>query len=451
MPEENLYNQPVTNRQRPVVAIIGRVNVGKSTLLNRLTGERMAIVSDTPGTTRDRLITTIAWQDKEFTLIDTGGLIAEPSSPIDEGVNQHVKESVNEADLILFLVSAPDGVIPADLEIADWLRKTGKPILLIANKADSLRRETMAVDFYSMGMGDPILISAYHDLGIDDLLDEIISLIPESPPADISDERMLKIALVGRPNVGKSMLLNKLLGEDRAIVSDIPGTTRDALDTILDYDGDPVILIDTAGVKRRGRVGRGVDKYSVIRSIRAIDRADVALLVLDATEVATAQDTHIASFIQEAGKGVILIINKWDLISHTEQYEYNLHVSERFKFMPYAKIMYTSAKTGRGVNKLVPEARKIREERRKRIGTGELNGFISRVVAGHPPPRKGSKTLKVFYSTQAEVEPPTFVFFVNDASLIHFSYERYIENQLREQYGFEGTPIKLVFRNRGES
>jgi GTP-binding protein len=451
LPEENLYNQPVTNRQRPVVAIIGRVNVGKSTLLNRLTGERMAIVSDTPGTTRDRLITTIAWQDKEFTLIDTGGLIAEPSSPIDEGVNQHVKESVNEADLILFLVSAPDGVIPADLEIADWLRKTGKPILLIANKADSLRRETMAVDFYSMGMGDPILISAYHDLGIDDLLDEIISLIPESPPADISDERMLKIALVGRPNVGKSMLLNKLLGEDRAIVSDIPGTTRDALDTILDYDGDPVILIDTAGVKRRGRVGRGVDKYSVIRSIRAIDRADVALLVLDATEVATAQDTHIASFIQEAGKGVILIINKWDLISHTEQYEYNLHVSERFKFMPYAKIMYTSAKTGRGVNKLVPEARKIREERRKRIGTGELNGFISRVVAGHPPPRKGSKTLKVFYSTQAEVEPPTFVFFVNDASLIHFSYERYIENQLREQYGFEGTPIKLVFRNRGES
>jgi GTP-binding protein len=378
-------------------------------------------------------------------------IIAEPSSPIDEGVNQHVKESVNEADLILFLVSAPDGVIPADLEIADWLRKTGKPILLIANKADSLRRETMAVDFYSMGMGDPILISAYHDLGIDDLLDEIISLIPESPPADISDERMLKIALVGRPNVGKSMLLNKLLGEDRAIVSDIPGTTRDALDTILDYDGDPVILIDTAGVKRRGRVGRGVDKYSVIRSIRAIDRADVALLVLDATEVATAQDTHIASFIQEAGKGVILIINKWDLISHTEQYEYNLHVSERFKFMPYAKIMYTSAKTGRGVNKLVPEARKIREERRKRIGTGELNGFISRVVAGHPPPRKGSKTLKVFYSTQAEVEPPTFVFFVNDASLIHFSYERYIENQLREQYGFEGTPIKLVFRNRGES
>ncbi len=246
------------------------------------------------------------------------------------------------------------------------------------------------------------------------------------------------------------MLLNKLLGEDRSIVSNIPGTTRDAIDTILNYDGDPVVLIDTAGVKRRGRVGRGVDKYSVVRSIRAIDRADVALLVLDATEPATAQDTHIANFIQEAGKGVILVINKWDLISHTEQYEYNRYVGERFKFMPYAKIMYTSAKTGRGVNKLVPEARKIREERRKRVGTGELNGFISRVVAGHPPPRKGLKSLKVFYATQAETEPPTFVFFTNDASLVHFSYQRYIENQLREQYGFDGTPIKMIFKNRGE-
>lgn len=450
MPEENLNNPPVANRQRPVVAIIGRYNVGKSTLLNRLTGKRMAIVSDTPGTTRDRLIATITWQDKEFTLIDTGGLIAEPASPIDEGVNLHVKESVNEADLILFLVSAPDGVIPSDLEVADWLRKTGKPLLLVANKADNLRREVMAVDFYSLGMGEPVLISAYHDLGIDDLLDKIIALIPESPASEVADEEMLKIALVGRPNVGKSMLLNKLLGEDRSIVSNIPGTTRDAIDTILNYDGDPVVLIDTAGVKRRGRVGRGVDKYSVVRSIRAIDRADVALLVLDATEPATAQDTHIANFIQEAGKGVILVINKWDLISHTEQYEYNRYVGERFKFMPYAKIMYTSAKTGRGVNKLVPEARKIREERRKRVGTGELNGFISRVVAGHPPPRKGLKSLKIFYATQAETEPPTFVFFTNDASLVHFSYQRYIENQLREQYGFDGTPIKMIFKNRGE-
>ncbi|MDD2471638.1 MAG: ribosome biogenesis GTPase Der [Dehalococcoidales bacterium] len=451
MPEENSIINPSAAGSRPVVAITGRYNVGKSTLLNRLTGKRMAIVSDMPGTTRDRIISTVTWQDKEFTIVDTGGLIAEPSSSIDEGVNLQVKEAISEADLVLFLVSTADGLIPSDLEIADWLRKTGKKFLLVANKADNPKRETIAVDFYSLGMGEPVIISAYHDLGIDDLLDRIVSLIPEGPPAEDSRDDILKIALVGRPNVGKSMLLNKLLGEDRVIVSQVPGTTRDAIDTLLNFDGDPVVLIDTAGVKRRGRVGKGVDKYSVIRSLRAIDRADVALLLLDATEPATAQDTHIASFIQEAGKGVIIVVNKWDLISHTEQSEYNLLVGERFKFMPYAKIMYTSAKTGRGVNKLVPEARKIREERKKRITTGELNGFISRVVAGQAPPRKGSKTLKVFYVTQAEVEPPTFVFFVNDASLVHFSYQRYIENRLRENYGFEGTPIKMVFKNRGES
>jgi GTP-binding protein len=448
--EENSFIQPAVTGSRPVVAIIGRHNVGKSTLLNRLTGKRMAIVADMPGTTRDRIISTVVWQDREFTIIDTGGLIAEPSSSIDEGVNLQVKEAVGEADLVLFLVSAADGVIPSDLEVAEWLRKTGKKAVLVANKADNPKRETAAVDFYSLGMGDPIIISAYHDLGIDDLLDHIIALIPETASTGQEEENLLKIALVGRPNVGKSMLLNRLLGEDRVIVSQVPGTTRDAIDTVLNFDGDPVILIDTAGVKRRGRVGKGVDKFSVVRSLRAIDRADVALLLLDATEPATAQDTHIASFVQQAGKGVILVVNKWDLISHTEQHEYNQLVGERFKFMPYAKIMYTSAKTGKGVNKLVPEARRIREERRKRISTGELNGFIGRVVAGQTPPHKCSKFLKVFYATQAEVEPPTFVLFVNDASLVHFSYQRYIENRLREQYGFEGTPIKMVFRNRGE-
>lgn len=432
-----------------MVAIIGRHNAGKSTLLNRLTGKRMAIVADMPGTTRDRIISTVVWQDREFTIIDTGGLIAEPSSSIDEGVNLQVKEAVGEADLVLFLVSAADGVISSDLEVADWLRKTGKKAILVANKADNPKRETMAVDFYSLGMGDPVIISAYHDLGIENLLDQIIKLIPEGT-FTAEEENLLKIALVGRPNVGKSMLLNRLLGEDRVIVSQVPGTTRDAIDTVLNFDGDPVVLIDTAGVKRRGKVGKGVDKFSVVRSLRAIDRADVALLLLDATEPATAQDTHIASFVQQAGKGVILVVNKWDLISQTEQHEYNQLVGERFKFMPYAKIMYTSAKTGKGVNKLVPEARRIREERRKRISTGELNGFIGRVVAGQAPPRSGSKLLKVFYATQAEVEPPTFVLFVNDASLVHFSYQRYIENRLREQYGFEGTPIKMVFRNRGE-
>ncbi|MBN1369721.1 MAG: ribosome biogenesis GTPase Der, partial [Dehalococcoidaceae bacterium] len=304
---------------------------------------------------------------------------------------------------------------------------------------------------FSLGMGEPVVISAYHDLGIDDLLDSIVALLPESASHPTEEKDILKLALVGRPNVGKSMLLNQLLGRERVIVSQIPGTTRDAIDTVLEVDGEEVLLIDTAGVKRRGRVGTGVDKYSVVRSLKAIDRADIALLLLDATEPATAQDTHVASFIQQAGKGVILVVNKWDLISDVEQAEFSRFVSERFKFMPYASIIYTSAKTGKGVNKLIPEARNIKLERQKRIGTGELNGFIGRVAASHPPPRSGVKVLKIYYSTQAEIEPPTFVFFVNDARLVHFSYQRFLENKIRETYGFDGTPVKMVFKNRGDS
>jgi len=449
--EKNSIKDPAGVSARPVVAIIGRHNVGKSTLLNRLTGKRMAIVADQPGTTRDRIIATAAWGERDFTLIDTGGLIPEPSSSIDEGVNQQVKEAVREADLVLFVTSAVDGIIASDLEVADWLRKAGKPVILVANKADNPKREALAVDFFSLGMGEPVVVSAYHDIGIDDLLDAIVALLPEGTGAQTEEKDILKLALVGRPNVGKSMLLNRLLGHDRVIVSQIPGTTRDAIDTVLEVDGEEVLLIDTAGVKRRGRVGRGVDKYSVVRSLKAIDRADVALLVLDATEPATAQDTHVASFIQQAGKGVILVVNKWDLISEMEQAEFSRFVSDRFKFMPYAGIIYTSAKTGKGVGKLVPAARDIKLERQKRISTGELNGFISRVAASHPPPRSGVKVLKIFYTTQAEIEPPTFVFFVNDARLVHFSYQRFLENKLRETYGFEGTPIRMVFKNRGDS
>jgi GTP-binding protein len=434
--------------EKPVVVIVGRQNVGKSTLLNRFTGRRISIVSDRPGTTRDRLIANITYQDQEFTLVDTGGLIGEPDSAIDRGVNQQIQEAVNQADLVLFITDAVDGVVPADLEVAAWLRKTSKPVILVVNKADNLSRETMAADFFSLGIGEPSIISAYHNIGIDDLAQRIITLIPRSASSPSSDQGILKVALVGSPNVGKSMLVTKLLGHERVIVSHIPGTTRDAIDTMLEIDGERIILVDTAGIKRRGKVGRGVDKYSVVRSLKAIDRSDIALLVLDATEPATAQDTHVASFIEQSGKGVMLVVNKWDLISDVEQAEFNKIISSRFMFMPFAAIIYTSALTGKGVDKLIPEARKIKAERHKRIGTGELNSYIGRVVAAHQPPQDKTKVLKLLYVTQAEIEPPTFVFFVNDTKLVHFSYKRYLENRLREQYGFKGTPIQMVFKNR---
>ncbi len=411
----------------------------------------MAITADLPGTTRDRLVTTVNWQGREFTLVDTGGLVMDPESSIEEGINRQVKEAVREADLVLFITDVVDGITPSDYEVAGWIRKEGRPLLLVANKGDNPKREALAVDFYGLGMGEPVVISAYHDLGIGELLDRIVSLLPESDEPAIDDRETLKLALVGRPNVGKSMLLNRLAGQDRVIVSNIPGTTRDAIDTLLYIDGQPVVIIDTAGIKRRGKVGRGVGKYSVLRALKAMDRADVAVLLLDATEPATSQDTHVASFVEQAGKGVIIVINKWDLISGVEQAEFNRLVSSRFKFMPYARIIYTSALTGKGVNKIIPEAMKIKEERKKRITTGELNNFIEHAIAGHPLPRKGTKQLKVFYATQAEVEPPTFVFFVNDSEIVHFSLQRYLENKLREAYGFDGTPIKMIFKNRWAS
>lgn len=433
------------------MAIIGRQNVGKSTLLNRLTGRRLAIVADQPGTTRDRIIADIEWQNRRFTLVDTGGLVTGSIEGFDEVVNQQVKQAAAEADLVLFLADAVDGLTPADLEVADWLRKTSRPLLVVVNKADNARRENLAVEFFNLGMGEPAVVSAYHGLGIYDLLDRIIDLLPEGGQEEESISDVLKLALVGRPNVGKSMLLNRLLGYERVIVSQVPGTTRDSIDTVLNLEEGPVVLIDTAGIKRRGRIGRGVDKYSVIRSIRAIDRADIALLLLDAVEPATAQDTHIAGYIQQAGKGVILVVNKWDLISGVEQAEFNRHISQIFKFLPYTSVCYVSAKTGKGIDRLIPEARQIQQERQKRITTGELNGFVQRAMASHPPPASARKTLKILYATQADIGPPTFVFFVNDVKMVHFSYRRYLENRLRQAYGFKGTPIRMVFKNRGEA
>ena len=435
---------------KPIVAIIGRQNVGKSTLLNRLAGKPIAITADLPGTTRDRIMANISWQGAEFTLVDTGGLELKPQSTIAQGVREQVEVAMTEADAIIFLVDVMDGVTPLDQEIADMLRRVGKPILLVANKADNARLEAEAVEFYQLGLGEPLTISAHHGRDTAELLDRIIALLPVPPPARVEPE-MMKVAIVGRPNVGKSMLLNALLGEERAIVDDTPGTTRDALDTLFDFQGQSVLLIDTAGIRRRGRLGVGIEKYSVIRALRAIDRADIVLLVVDATEPFTAQDTHIAGYIQQAAKGVVLVVNKWDLVAEQRITEWDQYIRRQLKFMPYAPVLYTSAKFGQGMEKIMPQVGQVYQERLKRLPTAEVNSLVRQVVASHSPPRRGSKQLKILYATQAEVNPPTFVFFVNDAKLMHFSYQRYLENKLRQSFGFAGTPLRLVFKTRGES
>jgi len=435
---------------KPVVAIIGRQNVGKSTLLNRLAGERIAIIADLPGTTRDRVLASVSWQDTEFTIVDTGGLEIKPQSTVAQGVKEQVEVAIAEADVIIFLVDVRDGVNPLDTEIADMLRRANKPILLAANKADNARLESNAVEFYELGLGEPLAISAHHGRGTAELLDRVITHLPAPPPAEAGPE-IMKVAIVGRPNVGKSMLLNALLGEERAIVDDTPGTTRDAIDTSLDFQGQGVLLIDTAGIRRRGRLGTGVEKYSVIRALRAIDRADIALLVVDASEPFTAQDMHICGYIHQMAKGIILIVNKWDLIANKNVAEWNKYIRSQLRFMPYAPVVYTSAKFGQGVDRIMPRVCQVYQERLKRLPTATVNSVVQQAVAAHNLPRSGRKRLKVLYATQAEVNPPTFVFFVNDTRLIHFSYQRYLENKLRQSFGFEGTPLRLVFKTRGES
>jgi GTP-binding protein len=434
---------------KPIVAIVGRQNVGKSTLLNRLAGKRIAIVADMPGTTRDRVFADISWQDSSFTLVDTGGLEVQPSSTIALGVKEQVDVAIAEADVIIFLVDSEAGVVPSDLEIAQMLRRSSKPVILAANKSDNPKRESEAVEFYEMGLGEPLAISAYHGRGAAELLDRVGALLP-TPAEPGTGAEIMKLAIVGRPNVGKSTLLNSLLGEERAIVDKTPGTTHDAINTILDFGGQNVILIDTAGIRRRGRWGRGVERYSVIRALRAIDEADVALLVLDATELLTSQDEHIAGYIQQAVKGVILVVNKWDLAANQDMAETNRYIRKKLKFMSYAPVVYTSAKFGEGVDRVMPQAFEVYQERQKRMPTTEVNNVVQRAVAAHNLPRKGKKQLKILYATQAEVNPPTFVFFVNDPSLIHFSYQHYLENKLRQSFGFDGTPLRFVFKARGE-
>lgn len=434
---------------QPIVAIIGRQNVGKSTLLNRLAGKRIAITADLPGTTRDRILATVSWQEQEFTLVDTGGLDMNPQSTIDLGVKEQVATAVAEADAIVFMVNAQEGLNTIDLEIAEMLRRSDKPVLLVSNKADNARLESESVDFYELGLGEPLTISANHGRGTADLLDRIITLLPPLEPVKTVRDS-LGVAIVGRPNVGKSMLVNALLGEERSLVTDMPGTTRDAIDSPFDFQGQNMLLIDTAGIRRRGRLGAGVEKYSVLRAMRAIERADIALLVVDAAEPFTAQDVHIGGYIRQMAKGIILIVNKWDLIAEKNLTEWNGHIRSQMKFMPYAPIVYTSAKFGQGIDTIMPQVCQVYRERLKRVSTPAVNSIIRQAVASHTLPRKGAKQLKILYVTQADVNPPTFVFFVNDPKLVHFSYYRYLENKLRQAFGFEGTPLRLIFKSRGE-
>ena len=438
---------------KPVVAIVGRPNSGKSTLLNRIVGRRLAIIEDMPGTTRDRNLADASWGGRDFTLVDTGGLQLDPASTVAKGIRSQIQTAIDQADVIVDLVDVHDGITASDLNIADILRRISstKPVILAVNKVDNNKLETDALEFYELSLGDPIAISAHHGRGVADLLDKIVASLPEAGQEPDQSGETVKIAIVGRPNVGKSALLNTLVGDNRAIVDNVPGTTRDAVDTLITWEDQNILLIDTAGIRRRGKIEKGVEKYSVLRSREAIDRADIALLVLDATEIGTSQDTHVGGYIQEAFKGFIIIVNKWDLIEDKNVREWNQHLRDTFRFANYAPIIYTSAITGQGVEHIMPLVIQIYRERHKRLNTAAVNDVIERAVASHTRPRQRTKQLKILYVTQAEVNPPTFVFFTNDASLVHFSYRRYLENKIRESFGFDGTPLKLIFKTRGES
>jgi GTP-binding protein len=409
----------------------------------------LAIVEDLPGTTRDRVFANVSWQGVEFTMVDTGGLELKPRSTVAQGVKEQVEMAIAEADIILFLVDVKSGVIPSDLEMADMLRQASKPVMLVANKADNTRLEAEAVEFYQLGLGEPLAVSAYHGLGTAELLDTMISLLPGPSPPEVEPE-VMKVAIIGRPNVGKSMLLNALVGSKRAIVDDTPGTTRDAVDTLFDFGGQSVLLIDTSGIRRRGRIGAGVERYSVIRALRAIDRSDVVLLVLDAMDAVTAQDMHIAGYVQQAAKGIVLVVNKWDLVINKNLTQWNRYIRSQFKFMAYAPVLYISAKFEQGVDEIITQVRHVYQERLKKLSANEVNEVIQEVAAAHNLPRSGSKQLKILHVAQTGINPPTFTFFVNDAKLIHFSYQRYLENKLRQTFGFNGTPLRLVFKTRGQ-
>ena len=430
---------------KPFVAIVGRANVGKSTLFNRLAGGSVAIVEDLPGTTRDRVFADVSWQGREVTLVDTGGLELRPGSSLAQKVKDQVEAAIAEADVIIFMVDVRDGVIAADCEIADLLRICHKPVVLVANKADNVRLESQISDFYQLGVGTPLAISAQHNRGINELWQLITPLLPEVSESLVDSDKP-KLAIVGRPNVGKSMLLNAIVGEERSIVDQAAGTTRDAVDTVFNFRGQELLLIDTAGIRRRGRVCTGVEYYSLIRALRAINRCDVALLVTDATEFITAQDVHIAGYIKQSGKGMVLVINKWDLASEQPKELYVGQIQQRLKFMSHAPVLYVSAKFKRGVDEVIPKALEVWREGQKQLSDPVVDKFIKQAVMAHTRPRKGLKQLEVIRAYQAGTKPPSFTLLVNDPELVHFSYQRYLENKLRQTFGFSGTSVRLLFR-----
>jgi GTPase len=448
---------------KPIVALVGRPNVGKSTLFNRLVGERLAIVDDTPGTTRDRLFSEAEWTNIPFDVIDTGGI--DPSSggkiPLSIGSADYIQQirsqaeiAIQEADVILFLTDATSGVTPADQEIAQILRRNQKirdgkpfpPIFLVVNKVDNQKLRLEASQFYELGLGDPYPMSALHGMETGDLLEALVASFPKNEETPEDDS--VKIAIAGKPNVGKSSLLNRLVGEERAIVSSIPGTTRDAIDTKLNYMDIPITLIDTAGIRRRGKVEHGVEQFSVIRSMQAIERADVVFLVIDAVDGITTQDAHIAGYILDAMKSAVVLVNKWDAIEkdNNTMGNFTLHVQDTLNFMPYIPILYISAKTGQRVEQVLPLGLQVQEERLARLSTSQLNKILQAAQDAHSPVHRSGNPLRIYYGTQVRSDPPTFLIYVNDPKLAHFTYRRYLENSIRKVFPFLGTPIRLVLK-----
>ncbi len=440
-----------TTIRKPIVAIVGRPNVGKSALFNRIVGGRPALVEDLPGTTRDRIYGDAEWRGREFKVVDTGGLEPDVPGTYTPLVRAQVEYALAEADIVLFVVDTITGITAADLEVADLLRRSNKPVLLIANKADSRTREEAAITFYELGIGEPIAISAHHGHGVADVLDMIADSLPPLETEEV--EPGLKLAIVGRPNVGKSSLLNAILGEDRVIVSEVPGTTRDVIDTPFVFNGQPLVLVDTAGLRRRGAIEPGVEKHSTLRARRALERAQIALCLFDLSEEFTAQDAHVVGYALDAARGIVVVANKWDLVRDGEwtKEDWERRLRWKLKFAPWIPIRFISAVERTGIEEVLAEAVRIGEQRQRHVDTGALNQVMRRAVAEKPPPTPSKgKRIKLLYVPQAEVDPPTFVFFLNDASAVHFSYRRYMENVIRRHFGFEGTSIKMVFRGRNE-
>ncbi len=437
---------------KPVVAIVGRPNVGKSTLFNALAGEMISIVKDTPGVTRDRIYADVSWLDKEFTLVDTGGIEPESKDIILSQMREQAQIAIDTADVIIFLTDVRQGLVDADSKVADMLRRSAKPVILVVNKVDNFEKFMPDVyEFYNLGSGDPMPVSSASRLGIGDMLDEVVKYFPQGAGEEEEDDRP-RVAIVGKPNVGKSSIVNKLLGEQRVIVSDIAGTTRDAIDTEIKYNGREYVFIDTAGLRRKSKIKEELERYSIIRAVSAVERADVVLMVIDASEGVTEQDAKIAGIAHERGKGIVIVVNKWDAIEKNDKTmkEYENEIRRVLSFMPYAEIMYVSAVTGQRLVKLYDMIDMVIENQSMRVATGVLNEIMMEAVAMQQPPSDKGKRLKLYYITQVAVKPPTFVIFVNDKELMHFSYTRYLENRIRDAFGFRGTSLKFFIRERKE-